>query len=254
MGSLIALLVIATVAVVVVRIGATALMMTGLSTDIASFQAYSAFFGVGFTTAEAELVVNHPMRRKIIRHLILAGNIGLTGALASTVTAFVATTFQEAVLRVGIIAVGLGALLLLSRSHVLCRLVDRTILSAMRRSHSPIVADYALLLRVDAGYAISEVELDTGHWLVGRTLGQSELSTLGVLVLGIRRREGEHIGTPRAQTLLMPGDVLTVYGHEPRVRAVMDPCWLDKCEDEPQSSKAEPSSPETATEATETGT
>ncbi len=31
-------------------------MMTGLSWDAASFQSYSAFFGVGFTTREAELV------------------------------------------------------------------------------------------------------------------------------------------------------------------------------------------------------
>ncbi len=41
-------------------------MMTGLSWDAASFQSYSAFFGVGFTTREAELVVNHPIRRRII--------------------------------------------------------------------------------------------------------------------------------------------------------------------------------------------
>ncbi|MDZ4851234.1 MAG: hypothetical protein SGI77_18250 [Pirellulaceae bacterium] len=45
----------------------------------------SAFFGVGFTTREAELVVNHPVRRRIIRDLILAGNIGLTSSLATLV-------------------------------------------------------------------------------------------------------------------------------------------------------------------------
>ena len=67
----IALLVIALVSLLAVRVAATALMMTGLSWDTASFQAYSAFFGVGFTTKEAELVVNHPVRRRIIalRHL-----------------------------------------------------------------------------------------------------------------------------------------------------------------------------------------
>ena len=65
----IALLVIALVSLLAVRVGATALMMTGISWDTASFQAYSAFFGVGFTTKEAELVVNHPVRRRIIRDL-----------------------------------------------------------------------------------------------------------------------------------------------------------------------------------------
>ncbi|MCB1064424.1 MAG: potassium transporter TrkA, partial [Verrucomicrobiae bacterium] len=67
-----------TVSLVIVRVGSTALMMTGLSWDTASFQSYSAFFGVGFTTKEAELVVDHPIRRRIIRDLILAGNVGLT--------------------------------------------------------------------------------------------------------------------------------------------------------------------------------
>ena len=85
MTSIIALLVITLVSLLVVRIGATALMMTGISWDTASFQSYSAFFGVGFTTREAEMVVNHPVRRRIIRDLILAGNIGLTSVLATLV-------------------------------------------------------------------------------------------------------------------------------------------------------------------------
>ncbi|MDP4582910.1 MAG: hypothetical protein NWT04_03235, partial [Verrucomicrobiales bacterium] len=80
MGPLLTLLVIVTISLIVVRVGSTALMMTGLSYDTASFQSYSAFFGVGFTTKEAELVVDHPVRRRIIRDLILAGNIGLTSA------------------------------------------------------------------------------------------------------------------------------------------------------------------------------
>lgn len=247
MGSLIALLVIASVAVVVVRIGATALRMTGLSSDVASFQAYSAFFGVGFTTAEAELVVNHPVRRRIVRHLILAGNIGLTGALASTVTAFVATTTQQAVVRVAIIITGLLMLLMLSRLRLVRLVLDRMILASMRRAKLPKLADYALLLRVEAGYAVSEVELVPGHWLEGKTLRQSGLSTLGVLVLGIRRREGEHIGAPTAHTIVMPGDVLTVYGHEPRVREVMDPCWSEGCD-------AKPHDPKTATAPNQAGT
>lgn len=249
MGSLIALLVIATVAVVVVRIGATALRMTGLSSDVASFQAYSAFFGVGFTTAEAELVVNHPVRRRIVRHLILAGNVGLTGALASTVTAFVATTTQQAITRVAVIVAGLLVLLVLSRSGLIRRVLDRLILASMRRAKLPMLADYALLLRVEAGYVVSEIELVAGHWLEGKTLRQSGLSQLGVLVLGIRRREGEHIGAPRAETVLMPGDVLTVYGHEPRVREVMDPCWPEGC-------VAKPPDParDTATTPTHAGT
>ena len=68
-GSLLALLIIVIVSLLIVRIGTNALVLTGMSLDASRFQAASAFFGVGFTTSEAEMVVGHVVRRKIILHL-----------------------------------------------------------------------------------------------------------------------------------------------------------------------------------------
>lgn len=56
MLALISLLVIVTVSIIIVRIGSVALTMTGVSKDLAVFQAQSAFSGVGFTTDESESV------------------------------------------------------------------------------------------------------------------------------------------------------------------------------------------------------
>jgi Trk-type K+ transport system membrane component len=50
----------------IVRAASIALMMTGMNQKRARFQALSAFTGTGFTTKEAESVMNHPLRRKII--------------------------------------------------------------------------------------------------------------------------------------------------------------------------------------------
>jgi hypothetical protein len=114
--SIIAFFVIALVSLIAVRVGSTALMMTGLSYDTASFQAYSAFFGVGFTTREAEMVVNHPVRRRIIRDLILAGNVGLTSALATlVVTLMQSATTARLLMLVGLAILGLISLLMLSK-------------------------------------------------------------------------------------------------------------------------------------------
>jgi len=77
MGSLLALLSIVFIALLVVRIGTNALVLTGMSLTAARFQSASAFFGVGFTTSEAEMVVGHEVRRRIILHLIVAGTLGL---------------------------------------------------------------------------------------------------------------------------------------------------------------------------------
>ena len=43
----------------------------------ARFQALSALSGTGFTTREAESVVNHPRRRRIATWLIFIGNAGI---------------------------------------------------------------------------------------------------------------------------------------------------------------------------------
>jgi len=83
MGSFSALVITVLEALLVVKIGASALEHTGMSKPAARFQAASAFFGVGFTTSEAEQVVSHSVTRKIILHLIVAGKIGLASALAT---------------------------------------------------------------------------------------------------------------------------------------------------------------------------
>ena len=68
--------------IIFVRIGAVALEMTGLSREVATFQAQSAYTGVGFTTSESEYVVSYPVRRRIIRILMLVGSAGIASAMA----------------------------------------------------------------------------------------------------------------------------------------------------------------------------
>ncbi len=51
---------------VVARVAAKALILTGLDEGVAHFQARSAMTGTGFTTEESESVVNHPIRRRIL--------------------------------------------------------------------------------------------------------------------------------------------------------------------------------------------
>ena len=91
MGAIAALLFIVTISLLVTRIGAVALKLTGLSPDIARFQARSAFTGVGFTTTESESLVNHPVRRRILMLLMFWGNIGIAAVIASTIASFADT-------------------------------------------------------------------------------------------------------------------------------------------------------------------
>ncbi len=220
-GSLIALLVIATVSLLVVRIGATALMMTGLSWDTASFQSYSAFFGVGFTTSEAEMVVNHPVRRRIIRTLILCGNVGLTSALASLVVTFVGSEGSgEAFRSLGLIAAGVVAFYFLTRFGPLHRLTDHLIRLSLQRAGVVRAMDYDTLLRVKAGYSVSEIDVLPGCRLAGKLLRETRPSDAGIIVLGIVRGDGEFLGAPGPADRVEVGDVITVYGRDEAIREI----------------------------------
>lgn len=73
MIAVLSLLLVATLFVTAARVATIALVGTGMATDVASFQARSALMGVGYTTTEAEDVINHPVRRRIILWLMTFG-------------------------------------------------------------------------------------------------------------------------------------------------------------------------------------
>ncbi len=232
MAPIIALLVIALVSLLVVRVGATALMMTGLSWDTASFQAYSAFFGVGFTTKEAEMVVNHPVRRRIIRDLILAGNVGLTSALATLVVTLLQTSSEgHSWLRLGWLVGGLLLLLFVSRLGWFQKVIDRIIHYTLEHTGMVHVLDYELLLRIKHGYVVSEIEVLPGTYLAGRTLRDSRPWDRGVIILSITR-EGQLIpGLPGPSDMVKAGDVLTAYGKDKAIQAMVEPLEKQNLQD-----------------------
>jgi hypothetical protein len=88
MAAAFSLFIIITISVILVRIGAVALRLTGLPEHVARFQALSAFTGTGYTTQESTVVVNHPTRRRIIGILMLAGNAGIVTIIASVILSF----------------------------------------------------------------------------------------------------------------------------------------------------------------------
>ena len=226
---LIILFLIAFLALLMVRIGATALMMTGLTREVAEFQALSCFFGVGYTTRESEMIVSHPVRRKIAGHLIVAGNLGVTGALGTLIVTFIQRDsgwfISQWSFATKLVVAGGGVLglALFFRIGMVRRLFERVIRSTLEHSGAVRVMDYETLLRAGHGYAVSEFEIDPDHPLVGKTLGESGLGSRGVLVLGIERNDASYVGTPKRRTVIRAGDVLTVYGLEDNVRCQLDP-------------------------------
>ena len=83
-------LVVAVITLAFGQLATGALIATGVPPEIAAFQARSAFSGAGFTTTEAENVVNHPARRRIIATTMFAGSLGTPTLVVTVLLGFVA--------------------------------------------------------------------------------------------------------------------------------------------------------------------
>ena len=215
MTSVIALLVIVLISFLVVRVGSNALVLTGMSCNAARFQAVSAFFGVGFTTSEAEMVMGSEIRRKIIRWLIVSGNIGLTSGLATLVVTFINTEGADGLSRYLILGVAILGVLSLGLFFNL-KIITKPLDSLMRRmlESSGVVRalDYDLLLKLEDGYCVSEIIIGEGHLWAGKKLMESRPSDDEVVILNIRHADGSFTGAPNKDNVVSVGDEVMVYG------------------------------------------
>jgi len=221
MIALISFLLVILFSVIVVRIGTVALWMTGLSRDVAAFQAQSAFSGVGFTTTESEYVVSHPVRRRIIRILMMLGSAGLTSAMATLVLTFVGTTPIEMAYKGVWLAIGLIALFIFAKSKLVDKGLSWIIERALERFTHIKVYDYEQILGLSKGYTISQFKVRENSWLAGRKLRELKLDEEGVLILSVYRKidgEEKFIGAPSGDTEILVGDILICYGPEEAVR------------------------------------
>ncbi len=220
MGALFMLLVILVMSLVITRIAAAMLVHTGLSQEAARFQARSAFTGVGYTTAEAENIVNHPVRRRIIMVLMLLGNAGIVSAISSLILTFINTqeTAYNWSIRILVLIAGVSFIWLLSKSSYVNRALAFLISRAIRLWTDIDVRDYASLLHLRGDYQVVELAVKEGDWIANRTLAEVDLRKEGVVVLGIERKSGRFIGAPFGQTQVKNGDTMIVYGRHAVVK------------------------------------
>lgn len=217
MYGIIFLVVVALVSLLITRIATVALTVTGMTRESARFQARSALTGVGFTTRESELVVGHPIRRRVVMALMLVGNVGIVTAMAGLLGSFASADRSAGLLRAGLLILGLAAVYAASRSSAVDRRLSRLIAKYLRRYTDLDTRDYGQLLHLAGEYAVIELAVEEGHWLVDRTLGDVRLRDEGIVALGIRRSDGTYVGVPSKTTKVQRGDTLIAYGRGERI-------------------------------------
>jgi hypothetical protein len=199
---------------IVNRAATIALIATGLPVDVARFQARSALTGVGYTTREAEGLVNHPARRRIIQLLMLIGNAGLVTIVVSLILTFASATDDSTavLIRLGLVAGGMFLILMAARSKRVEARITPLIVKGLQRWTDLDVRDMVHLMQLTKDYAVSEVFVQEQDWLADRMLADLDLPHEGVLVLAIERAGGRFEGAPRGSSVVRAGDTLVLYG------------------------------------------
>jgi hypothetical protein len=160
----ISVLVVLTLSMVVIRIATVALVHTGLGLEAARFQARSAFTGAGYTTNEAEDIVGHPVRRRLVSWLMLAGNVGLVTAVSSLMLSLVdMRTADSGWVLLLVLVVGSVLLLVASSSDWVDRHVSRGISWVLNRVTEIDARDYARILHLREDYGVSDLLVQPGE-------------------------------------------------------------------------------------------
>lgn len=206
------LLIVVTVSLLVTRVATVVLVATGLSREEARFQARSALSGTGFTTAEAESVVRHPARRRVVMLLMLLGNAGLVAAASTLILGFRGGNAGQLSLRVVELVAGMFLLVVVSRSRRVDRVLTDLIARFVNRHTTLVRRDLSGLLQLSGDYSVGELAVMEGDWMAGKRFSELGLRDEGVVVLGLTRASGRYIGAPTGITEVWPGDVLVVYG------------------------------------------
>ena len=211
----IALLLIAIgLSLAITRTAAVMLELTGMSRDSARFQARAAYCGVGYASRESDGINEHPIRRRIISFLMLLGNAGTATVVATMIMSFTKDSDGEShlPLKLAVVSVGLAIFFIASRNKFVDQQMTSLVQYACTKFTRLDLNDYVALLNMAEGFSILEVDVNEGDWLGEQDLAALALPKEGVLVLGVRKSDGQYLGAPTGTTRVEVGDTLTVYG------------------------------------------
>lgn len=201
--------------ILIIEVATILLEATGLRKEVARFQAISLLTGTGFTTSESELVINHPVRRKIASFLIVFGAVSLAIILSYVISFFVTSTIYLSDLGIGV-GVLIGAIFIL-RSPFIHTFLSRNIGSRFDKYyvHHKSVEE---VFHLDDENVMRQFVLTESHRkLINIPLKQLRLADLDIKILHIMRNNVP-IKNPTGSTVLLPGDEVLVYGNVQRMR------------------------------------
>jgi hypothetical protein len=221
-------LVVGLFALLFTRMATGALIATGMPPQTAAFQARSAFTGAGFTTTEAENVVNHPARRRIVSTTMFVGNLGVPTLVVTVVLGFAGPGPGDTETKLFTFAAGLAAIVLLAFTPPVTRMFVR----AGQRAAQPLLRRAISqpaepLLSLSDEYQIAAVRLS--EQLPMRSIRGLQQVMPEVTVLGIypHDRPEAFVTGPPVDVELNEGDQIVVLASRDLLAGLEEPTVVE---------------------------
>ncbi len=184
--------------------------LTGLKQDISRFQVISMMTATGFTTEESELILGHPIRRKLATFLILFGVFSLA-VIISSISQFLSKGLglKEILIGTGLVLAVWGVLKINGLQQMLAALFNRKVTRQVELADLPI-REVFLKNKQDT---LVNLQIFSDSVLAGQSLEQVvvEHDRLELVVLFIKR--GNVVLRKNIyKTRLQEGDQILVYG------------------------------------------
>jgi len=209
------------ISVFVVKIATIALKMTGLDEKRAYFQALSAFTGTGFTTRDSELVLQDDIRRKIVIILMILGNAGFITVITTIVISLGKGKEGTLFLNVGLVLLLIFILYKILTHKGIKKFLNDKIEARLEKRPLFQKRPIEEVIRIAKNYGIAEVTIKENCQDLNKTLSESTLRDMDILVLAIER-ENAVIPTPKARDRIKLGDTLICYGKFSSIEKIIE--------------------------------
>lgn len=204
----------------IIEVIAIIFKVTGLGLDRARFQVISILTHTGFTTKESELIVQHPLRKRIASYLMIVSYVG-QATLISVIVNMIRD--KNGITNFIIILVVLSFIILffvrnkffLTRFD---RIIEKRVLHQMKVNKKYRNVDEVLKLNDE--YGVAEIIIGENSPLCNRTLKDSNLKEQYIQVLNIDKGS-RMVHFPRADFIFEEGDKITVYGKIERIKELI---------------------------------
>ena len=218
-------MVIFTISTILVRIASTIMRLTGLPDNVARFQSLSAMTGTGFTTRESELIVNYPIRRRVLMTLMIIGNIGLVSVVSTFVVAFSeigperASVVQQVFWFTAALAVNFLVIVNPVVDGLLCRFLSWVLVRTTNLGKRRFVR----LLSLEDDMTIAEHHLRLRHSIMIGDLIPEHIDLSVIMIRGAETKHPSHLGD---EMEIEPFETAICFGKEDMHRSFAE--WLEK--------------------------